>query len=95
MKTTLELPDDLARAMKAQAALEGIKLKDFLEQAIRLRLQYRPGQLSRATPEQVAECQKEIEAWLDEMLALGREIYAESVDSRSLVELIREGRDRC
>ena len=34
MKTTLEIPDDLFRQMKAAAALRGIKLRDFVTDAI-------------------------------------------------------------
>ncbi|MCW1967655.1 MAG: hypothetical protein KIH69_005985 [Anaerolineae bacterium] len=34
MKTTLEIPDDIFRQVKSCAALEGIKLKDFISQAL-------------------------------------------------------------
>ena len=34
MKTTLEIPDELFREMKAAAALRGIKLRDFVTSAI-------------------------------------------------------------
>ena len=34
VKTTLEIPDDLFREMKAAAALRGIKLRDFVTDAI-------------------------------------------------------------
>ena len=34
VKTTLEIPDDLFREMKATAALRGIKLRDFVTEAI-------------------------------------------------------------
>jgi len=34
VKTTLEIPDDLFREMKAAAALRGIKLRDFVTEAI-------------------------------------------------------------
>lgn len=36
MKTTIELPDDLYRKAKALAALNGRKLKDLVEQGLRL-----------------------------------------------------------
>ena len=39
MKTTLEIPDDLFREVKSKAALEGCKLKDFVTEALQLRLQ--------------------------------------------------------
>ena len=38
MKTTLEIPDDLFREAKAMAVLEGIKLKDFVAESLRLRV---------------------------------------------------------
>jgi hypothetical protein len=38
MKTTIELPDDLYRRAKAQAALSGRKLKDLIEEGLRLAL---------------------------------------------------------
>jgi hypothetical protein len=34
VKTTLEIPDDLFREMKAAAALRGIKLRDLVTEAI-------------------------------------------------------------
>ena len=39
MKTTVELPDDLARQVKAEAALRGRKLKDLVEEGLRLVLE--------------------------------------------------------
>ena len=35
MRTTLDLPDELFRALKAQAALEGTTLKDLVEKLMR------------------------------------------------------------
>ncbi len=34
MRTTLDIPDDLFRRLKARAALEGLKLKDLLERYV-------------------------------------------------------------
>jgi hypothetical protein len=39
MKTTVELPDELARRVKAEAALRGQKLKDLVEEGLRLVLE--------------------------------------------------------
>ena len=36
MKTTIEVPDDLYRRAKAEAALRGHKLKDLVEEGLRL-----------------------------------------------------------
>jgi hypothetical protein len=38
MKTTIEVPDDLYRQAKAEAALRGRKLKDLVEEGLRLAL---------------------------------------------------------
>lgn len=35
MKTTVELPDDLYRRAKAEAALRGCRLKDLVEEGLR------------------------------------------------------------
>jgi hypothetical protein len=47
MKTTVEVPDDLYRRAKAEAALRGRKLRDLVEEGLRLvlkspRKQHRP-----------------------------------------------------
>ena len=42
MKTTLDLPDELFRAVKAQAAQEGISLKEYVAGALRHRLGQAP-----------------------------------------------------
>jgi hypothetical protein len=36
MKTTIELPDDLYRKAKAEAALSGRRVKDLVEEGLRL-----------------------------------------------------------
>jgi hypothetical protein len=38
VKTTVEIPDELFRRAKAQAALKGIKLKDLVAEGLRLAL---------------------------------------------------------
>jgi hypothetical protein len=39
MKTTLEIPDDLFRQAKAEAALRGESLKDFVTEALQAHLE--------------------------------------------------------
>jgi hypothetical protein len=46
MKTTIEIPDDLYRKAKATAALRGRKLKDLVEEGLRLVLEG-PRKISR------------------------------------------------
>lgn len=48
MKTTVELPDELFRRAKAAAALRGRKLKDMIEEGLRLVLETPQG--ARARP---------------------------------------------
>ncbi|MGH2426664.1 MAG: hypothetical protein ACRDF1_10360 [bacterium] len=49
MKTTVELSDDLYRRAKAEAALRGRKLKDLVEEGLRLVLQSRRNPPTRPT----------------------------------------------
>ena len=39
MKTTIELPDDLYRQAKSEAALDGRSLRDLVEEGLRLVLE--------------------------------------------------------
>ena len=47
MKTTVELPEELFRRAKAEAALRGRKLKDLVEEGLRLVLQQSRDQPAR------------------------------------------------
>jgi hypothetical protein len=47
MKTTVELPDAIYRQAKAEAALRGRKLKDLIEEGLRLVLNAPPGTANR------------------------------------------------
>jgi hypothetical protein len=42
MKTTVEVSDDLYRRAKAEAALRGRKIKDLVEEGLRLELRAQP-----------------------------------------------------
>jgi hypothetical protein len=42
MKTTVEIPDDLFRQVKARAALEGLPLRELVTYGLRLALQAPP-----------------------------------------------------
>ena len=39
MKTTIEVPDELYRRAKSEAALRGLKLRDLVEEGLRLALE--------------------------------------------------------
>jgi predicted component of type VI protein secretion system len=47
MKTTVEVPDDLYRRAKAEAALRGRKVKDLIEEGLRLVLETPRGKRGR------------------------------------------------
>jgi hypothetical protein len=47
MKTTVELPDAIYRQAKAEAALRGRKLKDLIEEGLRLVLDAPPATAAR------------------------------------------------
>jgi len=92
MKTTLELPDELGRAMKAQAALEGVKLRVFVEQAVRLRLSKAPGAPRHEEDAGRSARRREAAAWLRRWTTLGEAIERESVDPRPLTDILLEDR---
>jgi hypothetical protein len=52
MKTTVEVPDELYRRAKAEAALRGRKLKDLIEEGLRLVLE---APVDRARHQSLAE----------------------------------------
>lgn len=54
MKTTLEIPDELYRRVKAQAALEGIKVKELVSEGLGLALEWHTKRKS-ADPLEVME----------------------------------------
>ncbi|HEY3291028.1 MAG TPA: hypothetical protein VGK87_12930 [Anaerolineae bacterium] len=49
MKTTIEIPDALFREAKARAAMQGIKLKDLIADALREKLSAPPADRPRRT----------------------------------------------
>ena len=75
MRTTIELPDPLFRAVKATAAQQGMRLKDFITEALQDKLTKRPSPAEKPwmkfagiaanDPEMVAEL-KRIEQIVDE-----------------------------
>jgi hypothetical protein len=57
MKTTIEVPDDLYRRAKAEAALRGRRVKDLVEEGLRLVLEKPPASPKRAS---LAELMKDV-----------------------------------
>jgi hypothetical protein len=62
MKTTVELPDDLYRRAKAEAALRGCKFREFVEEGLRLALET-PRKTRR--PPRLAELMKRARGVID------------------------------
>ena len=52
MRTTIDIPEDLLRRAKAQAALRGIRLKDFVAKAVELALSEPKGSGERISSHQ-------------------------------------------
>jgi len=51
MKTTIDLPETLLRRVKAEAALGGLKLREYVAEALRLRLGTREAAAPIGDPE--------------------------------------------
>jgi len=47
MRTTVDLPDQLFKQIKARAALSGVKMKDFIIQALTMELMNRSSPLKK------------------------------------------------
>ena len=68
MKTTIELPDELYRQAKATAALDGRKLKDLVEEGLRLVLGAPPkGRRQRSLSELMARARGMIDSGLPDL----------------------------
>ncbi len=50
MRTTVELPDNLLKQAKTQAAATGVSLRQFFVEAIELRLNHQAAKTRRAPP---------------------------------------------
>ena len=62
MKTTVEVPDELYRRAKAEAALRGRKLKELVEEGLRLVLD---APVKRARPSSLARLMKGARGMVD------------------------------
>jgi hypothetical protein len=59
MRTTIDLPDELFRRAKSEAALRGRKLRDFIEEAVRSALGEHDGGGPRKPPATLHEAMRE------------------------------------
>lgn len=70
MKTTIEIPDDLFRQAKAQAALQGVRLRDLVEYGLRLAVETPPAPASnKRTVFPLIKASGEVAALTDEQVA--------------------------
>lgn len=69
MRTTIDLPDELFKEVKAAAALSGIPLREYIEAAVRDRLRGGGKKRSKA-------------AWIKELNALYAEIDAQGAGKK-------------
>jgi Arc/MetJ family transcription regulator len=60
MRTTIDLPDELFRRAKAEAALRGRKLRDFVEEALRRALDEQDGDGLPKPPKTLHEAMREV-----------------------------------
>jgi len=68
MKTTIELPDELYRKAKASAALNGRKLKDLVEEGLRLVLEApRKGRRKRSLADLMAGARGVIDSGVSDL----------------------------
>lgn len=95
MKTTIELPDDLYRRVKAKSALEG---KTVREVATSLFQQWADGTVPRGeTPsaEEAEEARRRRAAeWMESFRALGREMGDAATEGSVVEQLFADRRAR-
>ena len=54
MRTTVDIPDELFRRAKSEAALRGRKLKDLVEEGLRLVLEdEKPAEMAEKAPREI------------------------------------------
>lgn len=106
VKTTLNLPDELYRKAKATAALRGESLTSLLTEALERVIDndgplpdaYEPVSKKaalgspRGREETPAEFEARMAKWREETTAMLEEMRGPDDDTRSSVEIIREGR---
>jgi plasmid stability protein len=83
MKTTVELPDELLTELKVTAARERRRLRDVMEEVLRVGLRVR-----RSQPQDGTAARERAEAWLHGWRDLGRRIEAAATDPKSTVDIL-------
>ena len=89
MKTSIDLPDDLYRALKAKSALEGLAVREVATALFSAWVEGRAPGIAEGSPPSSAAT----EAWLDEWQALGKRISKAAGREPTLVkQLMRDRR---
>jgi len=90
MRTTMDIPDDLYRSLKARAALEG---KSVREVAVNLFQGWvGPAATAEPAPGDTARPVDSREAWLARWHALGEEMKRQDADPRSATRILLDDR---
>lgn len=84
MKTTIEIPDELYRHVKAKSALEGRAIRDVTVELYQRWLVQEPITPASPTPDQ----------WLQEWFSLADEIMKDAPPGPTARELLEEDRNR-
>jgi len=74
MKTTIELPDDLYRRAKAQAALRGRKFKDLVEEGLRLVLAPQGTRRTRSLAQRMKRARGMIDSGMPDLASNSRHL---------------------
>ena len=82
MKTTIDIPDELFREAKARAAMDGIKLKDLVADALRTKLRAAPAKKKRRVKFPIIEGDPNAPPITDEMVKAALEDMYREEDER-------------
>lgn len=84
MKTTIDIPDELYRRVKAQSALQGKRIRELTIELYRRWLAETEAGSSIQSPE----------AWLEEWVRLGEEALRSAAPGPTATEILAAGRNR-
>jgi hypothetical protein len=82
MKTTIEVPDELYRRAKAEAALRGRKLRDLVEEGLRLVLEAPPPTRPRSLAELTRRARGKVDSGLPDLGSNPRHLAGFGRDDR-------------
>lgn len=94
MRTSLDIPDDLYRSLKARAAMEGRTVREVAVNLFRGWVGEEAGAGSEPEPDRgsVPSAEDTRQAWLERWQALGKEMKRHDADPRSAVRILLDDR---